>query len=112
MMENRRKLHRSVETFGIVNEESLFSMQVLKENEYRRVRALKTKTTPESGFLHWLGVNSIPVLREIILALKNKSFKSQKSQPKTQVEPAVSSEEEVHEEEEWDKEDVDEIESN
>ena len=83
-------------------------MQVLKENEYRKIQALKTKTIPESSlFLDWLGLNSVQTLRKIIWTLKNKSRKSQNYQPK-----AVSVCDEVVHEEEWGKEDVEEIEGN
>ncbi len=111
MLENRRKVQRIVESFGIIHEDSLLNSEVLKQNDYRRIQALKTNTTSESVLPYWLGLNSITILRQVIWTLKDNFLKSKKLPSKADIEPTLN-EDDLPEEEEWDKEDVEEIEGN
>lgn len=69
---------------------------------------MRSKSNSPSVLPHWLGVESIQILRDIVWTLKNNLAKSQKLPSKVYVEP-VAGDDESGNEEEWDKEDVEEI---
>jgi hypothetical protein len=70
---------------------------------------MRSKSNCPSVLPHWLGVESIQILRDIVWTLKNNLAKSQKLPSKVYVEPIAAGDDESGNEEEWDKEDVEEI---
>jgi hypothetical protein len=116
VLENRRKGQRIVESnCGIIHEETFLSLGVLPQCVYNRFHDMKMKSGNPSGLslAHWLGFGSIRILRDIVWYLKKYFPKSSKPQLKVVTKPVLMAnepvDEEVLNEEEWDKEDVDEI---
>ena len=72
---------------------------------------MRSKSNSPSVLPHWLGVESIQILRDIVWTVKNNLPKSQKPPSKIYTKPD-SNDDESGNEEEWDKEDVEEIQGN
>ena len=98
-------MQRIVESFVIVHENSLLIRKVLSQSVHAKMRSMGTNSQ-NSVLPQWLGVESIKTLRDILKAIK-------KNMPKKQMTPPVSEQvaydEEFPNEEEWDREDIDEI---
>lgn len=98
-------MQQIIESFVIVHEDSLLALKVLSQSVHGKIRSIRTNPQ-NSVFPQWLGVESIQTLKEILRAFK-------KNMPKTQKPPVaaelVSNDEELINEEVWDKEDIDEI---
>ena len=116
LLENRRKGQRIVESnCGIIHEETFLRLGVLPQYVYNRFHDMKMKSVSPSvlSLAHWLGFGSIRILRDIVWYLKKYFPKSSKPQLKVVTKPVLMAnepvDEEVLNEEEWDKEDVDEI---
>jgi hypothetical protein len=116
VLENRRKGQKIIESnCGIIHEETFLSLGVLPQCAYNRFHEMKMKSSNPSGLslAHWLGFGSIRILRDIVWNFKKYFPKSSKPQLKVVIKPVLMAnklvDEEVLNEEEWDKEDVDEI---
>ena len=108
MLERRRRVQRITESYGLIHEDTLFSLGVLSQSVYSKFLTMRAKSSNPSVFPHWLGLESIQTLRDIVWALKKHLPKPQKLPLKVSAE-AVLDDDEFRDEEEWDKEDVEEI---
>jgi hypothetical protein len=110
VLERRRRVQKIVESYGIIHEDTLFSLGLLSQNVYSKFLAMRKSSKP-AVLPHWLGLESIQTLRDIALTLKKNLPKTQKPPSKDEAK-FYSNEDESLKEEEWDKEDVDEIQGN
>jgi hypothetical protein len=108
VLEKRWREQRNIESHGIMHEDTLFRMGVLSQSVYNRFLAMRAKSSNLSVLPHWLGLESIQTLRDIVWELKKHLPKPQKLPLKVNAE-AVLDDDELLEEGEWDKEDVEEI---
>lgn len=99
-------------TSSIIHEDTLLNLGVLQPKLHTKLAALKTKTKKNSGFISWLGIESVQILKEVFLAIKNTLPSLKKSTSVHTTAALAPEDEEGFEEEEWDKEDVEEIEGN
>lgn len=105
-LEKHRKTQRIIESYGILHSVTLLSLGILPDNVYSKLRILKM-----NNLCAWLQMESIQILRSIVSALRKYAPKPQEPPAKAAVETG-GDEDESRNEEEWDKEDVEEIEGN
>lgn len=106
-----------VETHGIVHEDTLLEFKIISKETHTKLRVLKALINQNSSFLppsmtgnsvlpHWLGLESVQLLEGLLKKLEKKQAVVQKQV--TQPPPDIV-EDNVPEEDVWDKEDVDDI---
>lgn len=101
-LDKRLGFQRAVTFSSVIHEDSLLTLGVLPQKVYQSFLAIRAKSS--SSFLpSWLGLESIKTLKEVI------GFFTV-SKPSANAEAEITKENESREEEEWDKEDLEEIE--
>lgn len=93
---------------SVVHEDSFLKLGILPKRVYQELVAMRTKSST-SSFSFWLGLESTQTLKEVIWTLKTLS-KPESPSTIAETESAPPQNEEFPEEEEWDKEDLEEIE--
>ncbi|XP_057379336.1 NFX1-type zinc finger-containing protein 1-like [Daphnia carinata] len=108
-LEKHQRTQRMIESYGIVHNDILLNSGILTKPVYRTLCLLKMPSDRLTVIPYWLGIESIQTLRDIVWALRNRSPKPQLPSAKATSEPVVDQDEPGNEEE-WDKEDLEEIE--
>ncbi|KAI9551691.1 hypothetical protein GHT06_022027 [Daphnia sinensis] len=109
-LEKHRRTQKMIESYGIVNSDTLVTLKILPQSVYSKLCVLKMafdRSDRLPALPYWLGIDSIQTLKDIVWALRNS--KPQQPSTKAAAEPVLD-EDEPGNEEEWDKEDVEEIE--
>lgn len=108
-METWLQLQRKVTSAAIVHEDSLLTLGLLPAHVHQKFLALRRQAN--SAFPSWLGLESIKILIEVLGSLKKIVPVLKKPTVHTAARLALDDAEPV-DEDEWDKEDVDEIQGN
>lgn len=109
-METWLKLQRKVTSAAIVHEDSLLNLGLLAPHVHQKFLALRKQAN--SAFPSWLGLESIKIMKEVFESLKKISPSVLKKPTVHTAAELAPDDEGPVEEEEWDKEDVDEIQGN
>ena len=102
---------KTVETSSIVHEDTLLEFKIITKEVHTKLRALKADQTrsaftSSSVLPFWLGLEDVKLLERLAHKLNKRKFVIQQklSEP-----PSEKEEEDLPEEDVWDKEDVDAI---
>ena len=108
-----QSLLKKIELEGIIHEDSLFKLEVFGKDVYEKLRAMrrldpsKTGTFVDSILPYWLGLENRIILEEVLQNLRKVEVPTIQRKPITA--PTDSKGEEIIEEGDWGKEDVEEM---
>lgn len=97
---------------GIIHEDSLFKLDVFGKDVYDKLRAMrrlvpsKTGTFVDSILPYWLGLENSTILGEVLQNLRKVDVPTIQRQPTVPTDPSG---EDIIEEDDWGKEDVEEM---